>query len=151
NVAANEAAAFAAIFEGRLPTPDEWDHAAGFYDRKGQEGPLRPGTAIAVGPVPAPTHGDPHAPMNQYDLIDMAGNGREWTSAVLPGEGQPIRIVEGPHFQPKDFVVLRGRSYTLKSPLSYGIMERELKEPQAQYAGAASPYTGFRIVLPLSK
>jgi hypothetical protein len=81
----------------------------------------------------------------------MAGNGREWTCTVLPAEGQASRIVEGPSFQPKDFVVLRGRSYTLKTPLSYGIMERELKDPQAQYAGVASPYTGFRIVLPLPK
>jgi serine/threonine protein kinase len=151
NVAANEAAAFAAQFEGRLPRPDEWDHAAGFFDRKGQEGPLRPGSSLAVGSIPAPTHGEQHAPMNQYDLIDMAGNGREWTCTVLPAEGQASRIVEGPSFQPKDFVVLRGRSYTLKTPLSYGIMERELKDPQAQYAGVASPYTGFRIVLPLPK
>jgi serine/threonine protein kinase len=151
SIDANKAAAFAAQFEGRLPRPDEWDHAAGFFDRKGQEGPLRPGTSIVVGSAPAASHDDPHAPMNQFDLIDMAGNGREWTCAVLPAEGQAVRIVEGPNFQPKDFVVLRGRSYTLQTPLSYGIMEHEVKDPQAQYAGAASPYTGFRIVLPLPK
>jgi len=150
---ANEAATFAeAAFEGgRLPTPDEWDHAAGFYDRLTQAGPLRPGGRARVGLAdPAPIRGgDADAARNQYDLIDMAGNGREWTAAVLPARGKPFKLVTGPAFAPLDLVVLRGRNYTHRTPLSYDMMEYERAEPQTQLAGVPSPYTGFRVVLPL--
>jgi hypothetical protein len=148
---ANEAAAFATTFDGgRLPTPGEWDHAAGLYDRKGNDGPVMKGGDARVRlPIPAATHGTyAEKARNQFGLIDMAGNGREWTAAVLPSRGQQFRPVPGAAFSPNDLVVLRGRNYTLSSPLTYDVMKYEEKEPQTQFANVASPYTGFRIVLP---
>ena len=151
NVKANEAATFAASFGGRLPTPEEWDHAAGFHDPRGQVGPvLASGVTRVKLPVPAPTHGPAAEPTrNQFDLIDLAGNGREWTRAVLPARGEEFRFVDGANFKDGERVVLRGRTYTARTPLTYEIMQYEQKEPQTQLADAASPYTGFRIVLPV--
>ncbi|MDB5310527.1 MAG: hypothetical protein JWO38_4729, partial [Gemmataceae bacterium] len=136
---------------GRLPVPDEWDHAAGFHDRRDQLAPVRPGGLTRVGLAePAPAHGPgAAAARNQFDLIDMAGNGREWTAGVLPERGQPIRVIAGATFAPKDLVVLRGRNYTLRGPLTYDVMTYEQTEPQTQFAGVRSPYTGFRVVLPV--
>lgn len=147
---ANDAAAFAASLGGRLPTPTEWDHAAGLYDRQGLDRPLKAGGMARIKIAePEPTHGEgAELAENQFDLIDMAGNGREWTAAVLPGFGQAPRIIDGASFGAKDLAILRGRNYTLPTPLTYAILEAEEKDPQTQFAGAASPYTSFRIVLP---
>jgi serine/threonine protein kinase/formylglycine-generating enzyme required for sulfatase activity len=153
NVTANEAAAFAArIFPGgRLPEPHEWDHASGLYDRSGLAGPLVAGGTARIGLAePAPATGDAaKTSANQFGLIDMAGNGREWTSAVLPERGKPLLAIEGPNFKEGQLVVLRGRNYTLRTPLTYEIMEYENSEPQTQFAQARSPYTSFRVVLPV--
>ena len=40
-------------------------------------------------------------------------------------------------------------AYTLPDPLTYAILRAQQAEPQTQFAGVASPYTGFRILLPL--
>ena len=152
NLTANEAGAFASSFDGaRLPTPEEWDHAAGYYDAQGQEGPVRRGGEARVRlTVPAAGTGASTATTrNQYDLVDMAGNGREWTAAVLPARGQSLRRVNGAGFSPTDLAVLRGRNYTLGTPLTYNSLAYEQQEPQTQFAGVASPYTGFRLVLPI--
>ena len=151
NVTANEAAAFAASFDGgRLPSPEEWDHAAGYYDPQGQDGPVRRGGQARVRiPVPATVTGPTtDATRNQYDLADLAGNGREWTNAVLLARGRPLQTIEGAAFSPRDLAILRGRNYTLGTPLTYNSMAYEQQEPQTQFAGVASPYTTFRIVLP---
>lgn len=153
SVTANDAAKFAATFDGgRLPTPFEWDIAAGFWDRRDQEGPVRRGGQARIGrSEPAPTTGPTAAETrNQYDLVDMAGNGREWTCFKLVERGQPVVRVVGSGFDDKDLVVLRGRLYTLRTPLSYDALnyEREQEIPTGR-ASVPSPYTGFRIVLPV--
>jgi hypothetical protein len=100
--------------------------------------------------MPAPATGDPaDRTRNQFDLIDMAGNGREWTSSILTERGRYPTPVSGPAFEDKQLVVLRGRNYTLPTPLTYEIMAYEEKEPQTQFAGTRSPYTGFRVALSL--
>ena len=151
NMTANEAATFAVSLGGQLPTPTEWDFAAGLDNRAGLEGPLQASGTLHLGVAePGPTHGErTDKSQNQFGLIDMATNGREWTSAVLPARGQPWKVVEGAAFEPKALVVLRGRNFTLKKPLTYKILEGEVNDPQTQFADAKSPYTGFRVVLPL--
>lgn len=149
NVTANEAAAFAEQLGGRLPKPAEWDLAAGIADRKDLLSPVKPTGRVHVGKTkPEPTHGDgADRAANQFDLIDMAGNGREWTCAVLPGEGQPLVFVEGPKFVEKQLVVTRGRSFLLRTALTYRELEDEQKLPRTQFADAARPYTSFRVVI----
>ena len=150
SITANEAATFAAALGGRLPTLREWDRAAGL-DNQERDTPVRADGEIRIKrSVPGPARGDAAlATQNQNDLMDIAGNGREWTCGVLPGRGEAIQIVTGAAFGEKQLVVLRGRNYTLKTPLTFKIMERELIDPQTQFAGVPSPYTTFRIVLPL--
>ncbi len=151
NVTANHAAAVAAAMGGRLPTPDEWDHAAGFYERGGLAGPLRAGGSARVGlKEPAPATGpDADRTANALGLLDMAGNGREWTAAVLPGRRQPPQVIDGAAFAPQTWVVLRGRAYHLRTSLTFADLEFERDEPQTQFAEVASPYTGYRVVLPV--
>ncbi|MBN9517869.1 protein kinase [bacterium] len=151
NLTANQAAAFAAAVGGRLPSPDEWDHAAGFHDRGGLAGPLRAGGSARVGlKEPAPATGpDAEKTANALGLLDMAGNGREWTAAILPGRGQPPKAIDGAMFPPQSRAVLRGRAYHLRTPLTFTDMEFERGEPQTQLADVPSPFTGFRVVLPV--
>jgi hypothetical protein len=104
---------------------------------------------------PAPTHGPKGGDdVNQFGLRDMAGNGREWTRAVLVQRGQPpqLRRVDDSHFAPGDLVVVRGRNYTHAAdrPLTYAMIKRERDaDPQTQFAGKPNEYTGFRVVVPL--
>ena len=154
NVTANEAFAFArkiAPGEGALPTPTQWDHAAGLY-----RPPERAGIAIAgSSPIaavarPVETRGKSPVPdSNDVDLKDMAGNGREWTNAVFAGAGQPPKIVSDGQFAAEDRVILRGRSFTLPTALSFEKLKLDQAEPQASFAGKPSPYTGFRIAMPI--
>jgi hypothetical protein len=157
DVTAAEAAAWARDnfreADGRLPTPKEWDHACGFHD------PKRGATIWSTGGEPwvdqkgpSPARFGPTADKNLYDLYDMAGNGREWTCGVLMKSGPPPEIdpkTDG-KFGDFDIVITRGRNYTLKEGLTFDDLKRERDvEPQTQFAGKPSPYTGFRVVLPL--
>lgn len=136
-------------FGGDLPSEDEWDHAAGFFDQQGQPTPtLAPGRAWIEKAAPGPvkrTGAD--ADVNRYGLIDMAGNGREWTRTVFGADG--ARRTAG-EFGATDKLVLRGRLFTLDRPLSFAMIESERgDQPHTAPAGAASKYTGFRVVLKL--
>ena len=92
-VTVEEAANFARAAFGesyKLPSPDEWDHAAGLYSGNPEgDVTLRGGRPRVDVARPGPTHG-PKAreDVNRYDLIDMAGNGREFTRSIQtkPGE-----------------------------------------------------------------
>ncbi len=147
HLTAEEAAAFAArVFGGRLPTPDEWDHAAGLYSVTDRAEVTLPGGRPRVGiPRPEPTGEDDSGPdVNEFGLRDMAGNGREWTGATLAGSKQV-----GVHpLEPDDLVILRGRNFSHSRGLTFAQLVEEQATPQTQYAGVRSPYTGFRVVLP---
>ena len=147
NVTAGEALAFAkkiAPGEGSLPTPDQWDHAAGLY---------RAATLSSAGASPVVGVAQPTATRlkptdsNDLGLKDMTGNGREWTRGVFVAKGQPLKLAT--EFTAEDRVVLRGRNYTLPTPLTIEKLKYDQTDPQAAFAGKPSPYTGFRIVLPV--
>ena len=155
NISAADARAFALKeFGGDLPTALQWDHAAGYFAHdRGDEAPLFTGAAWLGKDVPGPVTraaGD----VNRFGLLDMGGNGREWTRTALPpfagGKLGELRDL-GRNDQPgaSEKLILRGRSYTLDRPLTYALLKNEITfQPQAAN-GTASPFTGFRVVLPL--
>lgn len=155
HVTAIEAARFAQqAFGGRLPSPQQWDHAAGLYAVRDRVTVSRPGAQVWVDQprprsvLPLVSPGD----VNEFDLYDLAGNGREWTSALLPDTPhRPARLWDLNHPPADDrAVILRGRNFTLATPLTFDHLRYEQSIPQRQYAGSRSPYTSFRVVLPLN-
>ncbi len=147
----------AAVPGGRLPTPAEWDHAAGLHrtDR-----PV-PGVCVAGGiawvnkKAPVATRTAPPFDVNMYGLLDMGGNGREWTCGVIADRTDPAKLpVVTPNldnvFAVGQRLVVRGRGYTQKEGLTFADLAREAAgEHQTQFADMPSPYTGFRVVLPI--
>jgi hypothetical protein len=149
-VTANEAAEFAARLGGRLPTPEEWDYAAGLGSKTVL---TRAGGRPRVGlKEPAATHGAraDDADVNDFDLLDMAGNGAEWTRAVIePGSSPRVTMVDAPEFRPGQLVIVRGRDYTLGSGLTFDTLKYEQTVPMTRLAEKAPRDTGFRVVLPV--
>jgi serine/threonine protein kinase/formylglycine-generating enzyme required for sulfatase activity len=140
-----EAAALASWLGGKLPTVQQWDKAAGFYQQAGRIGPAR-GERVAVrryGEGPRPVNDPNTDDVGPYGAHDLAGNGTEWTRERVhvpdPGAASPAR----------ELVLLRGRSWRAPAPLTYADLASQQKDNQAlvQFADAASPTTGFRIVL----
>ncbi|MCI0699927.1 MAG: bifunctional serine/threonine-protein kinase/formylglycine-generating enzyme family protein [Planctomycetia bacterium] len=152
NVTALEARDFAVkVFGGDLPSADEWDHAAGVFDQGGQSTPtLPPGRAWIGMPVPGSVNrAERFADINRFGLLDMAGNGREWTRTVLTRSGEKRELGSVP-LADTDKVILRGRNYTLDRPLTFAILNHErTQQPQVALPNIPSPYTTFRVVLPL--
>jgi serine/threonine protein kinase len=130
---------------GRLPTPAEWDHAAGLYDHP----PGQVAVTIAGGIAgvrrkePAPPTAGPKGDVNSFGLLDMAGNGREWTCGVITKFDTPPEVTLRPAgpFKADDLLVLRGRNYTLKEGLTFAQLVQEASGEllQRQLAGEASP------------
>jgi serine/threonine protein kinase len=143
-----EAANFAAsAFGGTLPSPQEWDYAAGFPDVANTRPQVtRPGGRPRVMMRhPAPTYGPgAREDVSEFGLLDMAGNGREWTRGVLH---PPEKVGVARELGPEDLVILRGRNFSLSRPLTFADLEYEQKTPQTSFASARSPYTSFRVVL----
>jgi hypothetical protein len=156
NITADQAMAFIREHfteaKGQLPTPDQWDRAA-------ELNPALASGDVSVGKprvnLDAPC--DPRAgglvDDSRLGLIDMAGNGREWTCGVITKLGPPPQVDPRPKgpFDPDQLLALRGRNYTLKDGLTFEQLKAEAGGTllQRQLAGTASPYTGFRVVLPV--
>ena len=156
SVTAEEAATFAWAAFGktaRLPSPEEMDHAAGLYAVNDRDEVTRRGGQPRVR-IAKPEHA--HGPqgiadVNEFGLLDMAGNGREFTRQIQTKPGEPAREVVGGSTTPladTDMVILRGRNFTLSTPLTFSTLRYEQTTPQRQLATARSPYTSFRVVLP---
>src|SRR5262249_54551043 len=123
---------------GALPTARQWDKAAGFYDRRDHDGPARKGTKVAVGlrgkgPLPLGDSSDDVSPLG---VRGVAGNGYEFTSDRIEEEGTRRKLV-----------VLRGQRYTASQPLRYADLDQQQQTPLTQFVEAASPFTGFRVVI----
>src|SRR5262249_42598944 len=143
---------------GKLPTPQQWDRAAGYPHKDDAVGPFD-GTWDDDKPVNCDILGvrrrkeGPAAIPQTADLDSksaavrgLAGNGREFTSWMLK-DHEMIEWREKP--EANDLIILRGRSYTAPRPLFYADLDAEKQMPQTQFYSAASPFTGFRIVVDL--
>jgi len=131
----DEAAACAKLLRGRVPTPDEWDDAAGFPPEENKD--LRRGGTAGIGRPTARVVKDAGHDEVATGVLDMLGNGREWTS-------EDVKLVNGTNERVK---VLRGRMFTLAQPLRAEDLRYEQKTPQTQFADKPSKYTGFRVVI----
>lgn len=135
----DDAKGFADKLGGTLPTPDQWDHAAGLYTVAGRDTVALAGSRPHVAASrPGPAHGakEAHPDENENGLRDTAGNGREWTAKVAADP-------DG-----RNWAVTRGRSFTAKTPLTFPDLRDQQTTPMRQYTTAPSPYTSFRVVLP---
>ncbi len=139
--------------QGRFPTPAEWDHAADFFQHNAAQRGVSIGTPRVKLKEPVAPRADGKSDVNSFGLLDMAGNGREWTSGVITKLDTPPDVIPRPTgpFKADDLLVLRGRNYTLKDGLTFEQLGREASGEllQRQLAGEASPYTGFRVLLPI--
>jgi serine/threonine protein kinase len=140
NVTFAEAKACAAWLQGLLPTPEQLDYAAGWHRREGRAGAFERWPSDTIGvkisrPLPVNRQTDDVSPLG---IRDLSGNGREWTRKEIRIAGEP-------------FAVLRGRMFTLSTPLTYAQLEEERddRNAQTQRPTVASPYTGFRVVVEL--
>jgi serine/threonine protein kinase/formylglycine-generating enzyme required for sulfatase activity len=129
-----EAAEAARNLGGWLPTPEQWDTAAGWSRRENRSGPAK-GLDVAVrrrgkGPVSVEEYGDDVSPRG---VCGMAGNGIELTRGTIPEMG---------------LVILRGKRWVAPAPLAYDdLKEQREKLPQVQLQDCRSEFTGFRVVL----
>ena len=66
---------------------------------------------------------------------------------ILMGAGE--REIGAAPLAATDRIILRGRSYTLSRGLTFETLKYEQTTPQTQFATARSPYTSFRVTIPL--
>ncbi len=136
NVTFAQAESFAKSLGGMLPTGRQWDYAAGITRRDSRAGPAL-GDRIAINRETPLAVGGAVDDISPLQIRDMAGNGREFTRDRLTSE-------DG-----ESLVVLRGRNFKYRTPLTYDILtsEKDSKNTQTQRVAKASPYTGFRVVI----
>jgi serine/threonine protein kinase len=114
----SEAFHFAEWMNGKLPTVDQWDRAAGFYWPKD---PLREGPYLgdwSKDPKPEIALQKPmkvgmaKQDISPFQCRDMAGNGNEWTRMLAPSgtapRGAPVESLELLKANPN--ILLRGRA-----------------------------------------
>jgi len=141
-----QAEEFAKWLGGSLPSPEQWDAAAGLYSSGGKKsgavGPFRgdwnrsPRPKIAIDPDGAGTLpvGACDDDISPFMCRDMAGNGAEWTRQVTSGGYSTV--------------TLRGRDYHKDRPLLYSDLvadnSPEIEKEDPYYT---SDHIGFRVVL----
>ena len=131
-VTATEAHNFASKIGGRLPTPTQWDKAAGEYDvTQSAQGPydlntwnLNDNESIAVnrlleGPMRV---GTADADVSHFLVRDMAGNGLEWTNEVDWEQERHLLSDVIPQFDETTYahVTTRGMGYASPTPYRFG-------------------------------
>jgi len=134
---AAEAERMAHALGGVLPTTRQWDRAAGYEKGKPRDALVGgPNPAVGLrekGPRPVTEPGD-KAPSK---IIDLGGNGTELTRNRTEIKDAPNDVL----------VILRGKRHTAPNPLTFGELEEQQADPQVQFYGDRSAFTGFRVVI----
>ena len=129
-VTVEEAYHFCQWIGGELPTPLQWDTAAGYYirDKTKLAGPFNPEwqpsdvDGIAINRKRPVDVGMSLADVSPYGVLDMAGNGTEWTCETTSDKKVPLDEEDSEDYP---VVILRGGSFTLESPLTYTAINDE--------------------------
>jgi serine/threonine protein kinase len=138
---ADEAARMAHALGGELPTTKQWDRAAG-YEKGKPAGDFIGGPNAAVGlRGKGPRAVNDPRDKSESGIIDLGGNGTELTSNRTEVKDVPKDVHGGV------LVILRGKRHTAPSPLTFGELDEQQADPQVQFYGDRSAFTGFRVVL----
>jgi formylglycine-generating enzyme required for sulfatase activity len=134
----DEAVGFCQWIGGKLPSRPQWDFAAGypqFRDRIGT-------TDAVVGRSPRSVReGNDVTP---WGIRDMYGNGFEFTRDLTDGRTAPIPFPVG-----DEMIVLRGRAWMMRTPLSADDLDKEPINYRTQRYRIGGGYTSFRVVIDL--
>jgi len=139
---------FAVWLRGLLPTTKQWDKAAGFWDRDGNDGPAKgPNVAIrrrGQGPLPVTEENDD---VSVFGVQGMAGNGTEFTRNLLDGRTVPLAGDPG-----DSLVIVRGQLWEAARPLRFIDLEeqQQAEYAQTQFYRVGSRFTGFRVVVEMT-
>jgi formylglycine-generating enzyme required for sulfatase activity len=137
NVTWDEARRCAEWVGGQLATPQELDFAAGMSRRESRPGPAKPpGAEIAIKTARPKPVNRVHDDVSPQGVRDLGGNGREWTRTKITANSE-------------EYAILRGRMYTLSTPLTYDELARQQndRDAQTQRPAVPSPQTGFRVAV----
>jgi serine/threonine protein kinase len=157
-VVPDDAHACAVWLGGKLPLPDQWDLAAGRYDKTPREGPFQgkwdpkgSPLQIAINRKEPLERGKATDDVSPHYCHHMSGNGLEWTrrlASSVPGQDTELpRKAPDATYQVK----LRGCRYTDLRPLLF----RDLDADPGRGGPGSEDYTdtvvnpqiGFRVVL----
>ena len=148
-VTVEEAHAFANWIGGLLPSGEEWDKAAGAYERPRQAGPYKSdGTNLCIdrvsqGPVRSMTSLDDISPFGVYDL---AGNATELTRSLLSPANPQLAIPLTERIG-NERIILRGNSY--HDPVPWTFDQADDGSPPSLEYDKSKPNIGFRVVIEL--
>jgi hypothetical protein len=147
-----EAQAFAEWLHGNLPTLEQWNKAAGLYEKGRGKGPYgdewekeRKGIAINR-EAPMRLDQTENDVCERYGCRDMAGNGSEWTRTLVDmNPFIPRRAGEPPHKR----ILLRGRSFLDPTPFKYEDMNRPTDDSIlfGTRPDAENRHISFRVVI----
>jgi formylglycine-generating enzyme required for sulfatase activity len=150
-VSAEEADRCAAWLGGKLPLPNQWDKAAGFYGERKGKGPYDPThdpladpkhRDIAVGRSTPLPRGAGRKDVTPLGCRDMAGNGVEWTASTIDDSlASPPR--RSPRTGLAGDVNVRGRHFVQKVPYDW----KEIADGGGSLPGSVQSFVGFRVVI----
>jgi serine/threonine protein kinase len=149
-VVAVDAELFAHWLGGELPTPRQWDKAAGRYDANRGEGPFEPGELapgdIAINLKLPVKRGSAPKDRSPLGCHDMAGNGLEWTGVKFDAGEDGQRTVGLDKLFADEEILLRGQRFTATRPLLYKDLEKS-GGVGSQRVDTSQPGIGFRVVI----